>query len=965
MTSCSPLLACFRFMALRLNLRRIATYSVVAALGVLSWGSSNAVTPTATATTLAARAGGSVVSSVVSGTVVTLSATVLAGSTPVTTGQVKFCDTAGISCVDSYLLGTAQLTSTGTASLRLRTGIGAHTYKAVFTGTAASITSASPVVAVQVTGTHSTVTTLTQTGVAGNYTLAATVAGTGSSVAPTGSVSLVDTTNNNALLGTGVLGSATSAQTFASHVTYATGDSPIASVTADFNNDGFPDIAMANYRGSSVGVFLGNGDGTIGVQVTYGTGASPSYVAAGDFNADGIVDLAVANSVSNTVSVLLGKGDGTFFTQVTYAAGNSPVFVTTADLDSDGVLDLVVSNSLDNSVGVFLGKGDGTFNTQVVVPSGLTPLSIAVADFNADGIPDLAVTNYIANRVGVVIGKGGGVFNSPVSYSVGTGPTPLVAGDFNRDGIVDLAVTNYTANTLSVLTGKGDGTFNAQVVYATGTSPYAIAPADYNGDGILDLAVANYVSDNVGVFVGRADGTFAAQVTYATGSGPSPVSTADFNGDGIADLVTGNYHGNNLSVLLGQLSSTATATATGISPVGAVTSAHLVKATYTGDSLYTGSSSNTVSLTSQPIVTVLTLSVTPAISAYGQQVVLSAVLNPSVAQTLSTNGEVVSFFNGSQALGTGVLTNGSATLNLTTLPVGVSAITARYAGNSNFLASTTASVPHTVSQPGASLSLAAQTLPVGTASATLAAQLTYTGTVAPTAPVSFTVDNGAAVTAVCTGVASPLTCTASYAINSLLAGAHTITASQPAAGAYAAASATAALTLTVSDFAFNATGNTVQTVTGGSAATFTFALSPGSPVYPGGVSFAVAGLDAGMSYTLTPTSVATTAGPQTVSLTVQTVKLTSQADTSPAWSRRSGLALAVLFLPFCLVHRRRVNARLLMLLGCGFLFMTAMTGCGSNTVVTTTTPVNRTITVTATAAGYATPHSASVTLKVQ
>jgi hypothetical protein len=41
----------------------------------------------------------------------------------------------------------------------------------------------------------------------------------------------------------------------------------------------------------------------------------------GDFNGDGIPDFAVANYLSNDVSVLLGKGDGTFQAAVNYASG--------------------------------------------------------------------------------------------------------------------------------------------------------------------------------------------------------------------------------------------------------------------------------------------------------------------------------------------------------------------------------------------------------------------------------------------------------------------------------------------------------------------------------------------------------------------------------------------------------------------------------------------------------------------
>ena len=74
----------------------------------------------ATATSLSVAAGGSAATSVSSGTVVTLTASVANGSTPITTGQVDFCDATANYCTDVHLLGAVQLTSGGTAVLRFR-----------------------------------------------------------------------------------------------------------------------------------------------------------------------------------------------------------------------------------------------------------------------------------------------------------------------------------------------------------------------------------------------------------------------------------------------------------------------------------------------------------------------------------------------------------------------------------------------------------------------------------------------------------------------------------------------------------------------------------------------------------------------------------------------------------------------------------------------------------------------------
>jgi hypothetical protein len=67
--------------------------------------SAHAVPPTIT--TLTVTSGGSAVTTVGSGSVVTLTATVTTGSTPVTPDQVNFCDAAATYCTDIHLLATA------------------------------------------------------------------------------------------------------------------------------------------------------------------------------------------------------------------------------------------------------------------------------------------------------------------------------------------------------------------------------------------------------------------------------------------------------------------------------------------------------------------------------------------------------------------------------------------------------------------------------------------------------------------------------------------------------------------------------------------------------------------------------------------------------------------------------------------------------------------------------------------
>jgi len=83
------------------------------------------------------------------------------------------------------------------------------------------------------------------------------------------------------------------------------------------------------------------------------TGYGTASVAIADFNGDGWLDLAVAHTGS--VGILLGQGDGVFAPKVDYKVEYDSGLVAIADLNGDGKLDLAVANSDSDSVSVLLG----------------------------------------------------------------------------------------------------------------------------------------------------------------------------------------------------------------------------------------------------------------------------------------------------------------------------------------------------------------------------------------------------------------------------------------------------------------------------------------------------------------------------------------------------------------------------------------------------------------------------------
>jgi hypothetical protein len=347
---------------------------------------------------------------------------------------------------------------------------------------------------------------------------------------------------------------------------------PFHLATADFNEDGKPDLAISS--DSRVFTLLGHGDGTFApapgspirvLSPPYDDFPSPftGPIAVGDFDHSGHLGLAVAESQNLAAFILLGNGDGTFRSSsaaFARARGLDVSGLGAADFNADGNLDLATTGDESGVSSLVLGYGRGAFNAAGVL-TGEAASGLAVGDFNADGKLDVVLSSASSAVIGtsgvaVSLGNGDGTFapasGSPIS--LGKSLSAIVAGDFNGDGKLDIAVTDAFGNAVLILLGNGDGTFAAPATITMGNRPQAIIAGDFNNDGKLDLAVANCGDGTITLLLGNGDGTFTQALgsPYPVGRCPSSLAAADFNGDGKLDLAVVNVFDGTVSVLIQQ-----------------------------------------------------------------------------------------------------------------------------------------------------------------------------------------------------------------------------------------------------------------------------------------------------------------------------------------------------------------------------------------------------------------------------
>jgi hypothetical protein len=330
---------------------------------------------------------------------------------------------------------------------------------------------------------------------------------------------------------------------------------------ADYDNDGWPDIYVANFGKNRL--YHNNHDGTftdVAEKAGVALGGWSTGPTWGDYDHDGLLDLFVPGYVKFDVKHPPISGQGSIPANFCKFRG---VNVMCGPRGLPGEQDHLFHNN-----------GDGTF-TDVSEKAGVADtqgrfgMSAVFVDVDDDGWLDLAVandssTNYLYRN------KHNGTFED-ISYASGLALSDdgreqaamgIGVGDYNRDGKVDFFVTTFSDDYKTLYRNDGNGEFS-DVSYKAGlanpTVPFlswGAAFMDFDNDGLLDIFIANgHVYPQVDqqdwgtTWAERAqlfrnlDGVKFQEVPPATGSGLAAVVPArgaafgDLFNDGHIDVV--------------------------------------------------------------------------------------------------------------------------------------------------------------------------------------------------------------------------------------------------------------------------------------------------------------------------------------------------------------------------------------------------------------------------------------------
>jgi hypothetical protein len=224
---------------------------------------------------------------------------------------------------------------------------------------------------------------------------------------------------------------------------------------ADLNGDGKVDVIAANRPGPSF-VCLNEGRGRFASACIPIPAESATTIVPADFDKDGFIDLAVPSRDGGQSRIYFNDGKAGFSRTTAFGPKDAAARAgAAADFNRDGSVDLAVGDEKAASLVVYMNDGKGQLTPGFHAPDpAKTPYAIAAGDLNDDGSADI-VFGYTEGPHAVFFNDGGGRQFTRTTFGDAKGAAyGFALGDINGDKLPDIALARSGAPNVLFLSRK-------------------------------------------------------------------------------------------------------------------------------------------------------------------------------------------------------------------------------------------------------------------------------------------------------------------------------------------------------------------------------------------------------------------------------------------------------------------------------------------------------------------------------
>jgi len=301
----------------------------------------------------------------------------------------------------------------------------------------------------------------------------------------------------------------------------------------DFRQIGRTDLAVATYQ-MQLRIFHSDGAGDIALSTHVEGHNDVIGIASADFDEDGDPDVVGSLLAGCPMYRFTNDGSGDLENATAVPCSGTPYHGVAADLDGNGHQDAVFTDLMDGSVKAFLGNGWGGFGQLASQHADLGAYEVALADFDGDATPDLLLSSTLG-AVTPLQGNGDGTFAAGPSFGTGASLEIGLPVDVDGDGLDDVVVVRADGD-VEVATALGGFTFGPAVQIDLLMGSLYGTSLDLTGDGAPDVVTCAEAHLTFLLNDGTGDLSAQEELVESLGNGCRPFPV-DLDEDGVQELM--------------------------------------------------------------------------------------------------------------------------------------------------------------------------------------------------------------------------------------------------------------------------------------------------------------------------------------------------------------------------------------------------------------------------------------------